>query len=110
MTHKMRLDPAPFAATKKGLKRIEIRLNDEKRKVLKKDDTIEFENTETGEKLTVQVKAVRKYKSMSALMSSEEFSKTGGIYQDPGHWAKSINSYYTKADQEKFGLLSIEIN
>ena len=96
-------------ATKKGLKLIEIRLNDEKRQTIKKNDTIEFENTETGEKLIVQVQAVRKYKSMADLVRSEDFNKTGGIYQEPGHWSKNIDSYYVRADQEKYGLLLIEI-
>ncbi len=109
MIHKMRLDPIPFVATKNGLKTIEIRLNDERRQDLQMDDTIEFENTETQEKLVVQVKEVRKYKSMADLMAGEDFGKTGGIYLEPSHWGKSIDSYYNKMDQEKYGLLSIEI-
>ena len=105
----MRLDSIPFIATQKALKRIEIRLNDEKRRKLKAGDLIEFENTNTYEKMIVRIKEIRLYESMTRLASCESFDKTGGIYMNREHWIKSINSYYNKADQEKYGLMSIEI-
>ena len=110
MNHKMRLDSIPFAATKQGLKIIEIRLHDERRQHLKSGDSIEFENTDTLEKLIVRVKEVRRYESMTKLVAGEDFSKTGGIYRDHVHWIKSIDTYYSRADQDKYGLLVIEIS
>ncbi len=109
MTHKMKLDPVPFEVTKEGKKTIEIRLGDEKRRHLKVGDSVEFENTKTLEILMAVVKAIRAYPSMQALVVTEDFVKTGGIYRDHAHWIESINSYYNESAQKKYGLLSIEI-
>ena len=40
----MRLKNGPFKAIKSGTKKVELRLNDEKRKLIKEHDIIEFEN------------------------------------------------------------------
>lgn len=42
MQHKMHLNHGPFKLIKQGTKTIELRLNDEKRQVLKENDLIEF--------------------------------------------------------------------
>ena len=55
MEHKMKLQNKPFLAIKKGTKIIEMRLRDEKRRLINVDDTIEFENQETLEKMRVKV-------------------------------------------------------
>lgn len=52
MIHKMNLNPEPFGMILSGQKTIELRLNDEKRKLIKVGDRIEFTQTETGKKLT----------------------------------------------------------
>ena len=49
--HEMRLNNGPFELIKNGTKTIEIRLNDEKRSLIKEGDIIEFENRATKEKL-----------------------------------------------------------
>ena len=52
MDHQMKLNPVPFENIKIGSKDIEMRLNDEKRKLVKVGDYIRFTNIETGEILT----------------------------------------------------------
>lgn len=47
--YEMRLHNAPFELIKNGTKTIEIRLNDEKRSLIKEGDIIEFENRITKE-------------------------------------------------------------
>ncbi len=42
----MQLTPSPFQMIKDGLKTIELRLYDEKRRMIHESDTIEFVNTE----------------------------------------------------------------
>ena len=49
-THKMNLNNSPFHRIKDRTKTIELRLNDEKRQLLKEHDTIEFTNRATSEK------------------------------------------------------------
>jgi len=47
MKHTMRLHNGPFQLIKSGTKTIELRLNDEKRSLIRENDTIEFENNTT---------------------------------------------------------------
>jgi len=42
MLHQMKLQPSPFEKIKNGSKTIEVRLNDEKRQLLKVGDEIQF--------------------------------------------------------------------
>lgn len=110
MIYEMRLEPIPFEATKANKKLIEVRLCDDKRKLIKAGDKIIFKNSTTGERLEVTIIAVRKYSSIEQLAKIESFKKTGGIYTDISQWIQSIYSYYSKTDQEEYGLLAIEIN
>ena len=48
MTQKMNLNPEPFEMIFSGQKTIELRLNDEKRQMIKVGDMIEFIQNETG--------------------------------------------------------------
>ena len=51
MTHKMKLVDFAFKAIKNGEKDIELRLNDEKRRLVNVGDTIIFTNIDTKEEL-----------------------------------------------------------
>ena len=108
MNHSMDLDDAPFEATRLGKKQIEIRVNNEERESIKSGDTITFENK--GVTLVTVVIDKRIYKSILELAKSEDFSKTGGIYQNTKEWIKHIDSYYPREVQAKKGLLAIEIH
>jgi ASC-1-like (ASCH) protein len=50
MKHEMKLNVEPFNKIKSGKKTIELRLNDEKRQLVKIKDLIEFTNRETEKK------------------------------------------------------------
>ena len=52
--HKMRLVDFAFKAIRDGKKDVEVRLNDEKRQLIKVGDLIEFQNVDTGETLVVK--------------------------------------------------------
>ena len=67
MKHKMSLDNDPFNCIKAGTKTIELRLNDEKRKLLKAQDLIEFTNRDTLEKLLVEIEDLYKYSDFEEL-------------------------------------------
>ena len=54
-THEMRLHPAPFDLIKSGRKTVEMRLNDEKRQLVRIKDHIRFVNVRTGEELLARV-------------------------------------------------------
>lgn len=108
MKHKMRLHDEPFNLIKNGSKTIELRLNDEKRRMINIDDIIEFENRITSEKITAKVISLHKYASFEELY--KKFDNTSLGYKkneiaDP----KDMDLYYSKEEQEKYGVIGIEI-
>ena len=58
MIHQMKLRPVPFSQIRDGIKTVELRLHDEKRRLIRPGDRITFTQTETGETLTVRVTAL----------------------------------------------------
>ena len=108
MEHKMRLHNDPFIKIKNGTKTVELRLNDEKRSLVKVGDTIEFTNRSNDEKLLVDVTDIKKYNSFNELY--KDFNKIEMGYNeedivDP----KDMEKYYTKEEQDKYGVLGITI-
>ena len=73
----MNLAPSPFEMIKSGEKTIELRLYDEKRRVVKVGDTIEFTNTESGEKLSARVRQISVFDSFAELYSHLPLEKCG---------------------------------
>lgn len=108
--HNMTLEDVPFDATKAKLKTIEVRLNDERRKSLKDGDELAFQRRSDGQILRTKVLAIRSYSTLDDLVKNENFIKTGGIYKDINDWRAAIDSYYSRADQNQYGLLAIEMN
>ena len=108
--HKMKLKPKPFEMIKSGRKTIELRLLDEKRRLVKVGDIIEFVNTDDGEILTKRVKALHCFDSFEALYSSLPLLKCG--YTEPDvKTAKytDMEEYYSKEEQKLFGVVGIEL-
>ena len=104
----MKLKNEPFMSIKNGLKTIEMRLFDEKRKQIKVGDTIEFTNIVSLEKLKVKVINLHKFKNFEELYS--HFNKTQlGYKQTENASPNDMNQYYTNEDIEKYGVLGIEI-
>ena len=71
--HFMNLYPASFDAIRTGRKTVEMRLNDEKRQMIKIGDLIRFTNTVTDEILTVKVvEKKRVSKLLRALLGTRQ--------------------------------------
>lgn len=110
MTHKMNLNPEPFLMIKSGEKTIELRLNDEKRRRIKSGDLIEFQNTDTGEKLKCKVVEIYKYNSFRELYKSLPLIKCGYTEKDiDTAKPEDMDFYYSPERQEKYGVLGIEL-
>ena len=104
----MKLNNGPFKNIKNGTKTIELRLNDEKRQLLKIKDLIEFTNRETLEKLLVEIENLYHYPSFEELY--KHFDKVAmGYKEDEEADPKDMEEYYSKEEQEKYGVLGIEI-
>lgn len=108
MKHNMNLNNRPFKSIKEGTKTIELRLNDEKRSLLKVGDEIEFTNRDTNEKLSVDIINLHKYPSFEELY--KHFDKVEmGYNKDDIAEPKDMEAYYSKEEQNKYGVLGIKI-
>ena len=108
MKHKMMLNNSPFYAIKSGTKVIEMRLCDEKRKLIKIGDEIEFTNRENGEKLPRRVCNLTKFKDFEDLYRC--FNKVSlGYLENEDAKHEDMSKYYTKEEIQKYGVLAIEI-
>lgn len=108
MKHEMRLHDDPFNKIKQGTKKIEIRLNDEKRKSINIGDTIEFTNRKTSEKMLVKVNGLFKYSNFEELYKNWD-KVILGYDEDDIADPKDMEEYYSKEEQEKYGVLAIKI-
>ena len=107
MTHSMKLHRQPFSLIAAGKKTVELRLNDEKRRLLAIGDTIVFTNAD-GDQLTVRVTALHKYPSFRELywdFTPEQMGYLPGETADP----EDMNAYYSPEAQAKWGVLGIEV-
>lgn len=109
MKHEMRLHNRPFEKIKRKTKTVELRLYDEKRKLIKIGDIIEFENRVTQEKINVEVVKIHIFKSFKELY--QNFDKISiGYDENEEANPKDMEQYYTKEEQEKYGVVGIEIS
>ena len=91
-----------------GTKTIELRLNDEKRQLLKIKDMIEFTNRETLEPMLVEIQNLYHYSSFEELY--KHFDKVSmGYREEDVADPKDMEEYYSKEEQKKYGVLGIEI-
>ena len=103
MIYRMKLQNEPFKQIKKEIKKIEIRLNDEKRKIFEINDYIEFTNITTLEIMFVKITNLYHFESFEKLFNNFDNSILGcGSYEE-------MYKYYSKEDENKYGVLGIEI-
>ena len=108
MKHKMKLHNEPFILIKNGTKTIEMRLNDEKRQLIKIGDTIEFENRVTLEVLNVEVINLYKFNSFYELYKHFDKGCLGYNTNDDAN-PRDMEKYYSLMEQKQYGVLAIEI-
>ena len=109
MQYTMRLINNQFDLIKNGVKTIELRLNDEKRRSFKVGDTIIFTNIENNTKLLVEVISIEIYNDFEELFkhySKESLGYKSTDNPDP----KDMLVYYTNDEIVKYGVLAIEIS
>ena len=107
----MSLYPEPFVMIKSGVKTIELRLYDEKRRMIAVGDEIVFTCTEPPfEQIHTKVRNLYQYHSFKELYADLPLLKCGYTEADisaakPG----DMDAYYTKEQQAEFGVVGIEI-
>lgn len=105
MLHKMKLLERPFNDIKNGVKPVEFRLYDEKRSKVKIGDKIEFSKLpDLEEKLVVDVTNLYRSDNFYNLFISLGYSEDDAIDK-----SERMTSIYSKEDENKYGVLGIEI-
>lgn len=102
----MRLVDFAFKAIKNKEKDIELRLNDEKRRLINIGDIIVFTHIDTKEELKTVVTNLYKYDSFEELFNAFDIKRFGCKDTDT---SSIMDGFYTKEEQKKYGALGIEI-
>lgn len=109
MLHKMKLKQDPFEKIKNGSKTIELRLFDEKRQHVQIGDFIEFSlMNNPNEKIQTRVIVLHHFDSFLELYGNLPKEKLGyktGETLEPNY----MDAYYSREEQEKYGVVGIEI-
>lgn len=105
MLHKMKLLERPFSDIKSGVKTVEFRLNDEKRRKIKIGDKIEFSKLpDMSEKIVVRV--VDLYPDVTF---RDLFSKLFDNGEEIERKCKGMYEIYSKEQEDEYGVLGIKI-
>ena len=109
MIHEMKLKEKPFNNIKEGIKKIELRLYDEKRQKINLNDYIIFHKiTDSSETLKVKVVGLLRYNSFEDLFKDVDFNLSGPA-NSLEEKLKSIHEIYTVQEENKYGVLGIAI-
>lgn len=103
----MHLATEPFEKILSGQKTIEVRLNDEKRKLLKVDDIIEFENDD-GEVIPCKIIKLSYFKSFADLFSSAAYvQRSWGTTKEEA--IAAMYKFYTPEQEKELWVVAIGI-
>lgn len=91
MIHKMKLSEPWYTLIKKGKKTIELRLLDEKRSMIKKNDTIIFSDVNTTKSFKKKVKKLTYHKTFENAL---KYGKLKNIVPGVRTYNEAIKIYY----------------
>jgi len=111
MTHFLNLHPEPFSHIAEGTKTIELRLLDEKRKLICVGDTLIFKNTQdTARTISCIVKKLHIFADFEELYHSLPLDKCGYLPHELATASpKDMEAYYSIEKQKCYGVVGIEI-
>ncbi len=97
-----------FEYIKNGTKRIELRLNDEKRKSICIGDYIEFKNSNTDDKILVRVIALLNYEKLEDLISDYKIESLINKDVTKDELINMFNDIYSIEKQKEYNILGIK--
>lgn len=110
MRYIMKLNPKYFEYMKNGTKRIEIRLNDEKRKNIKIGDEIVFrKEPELKEELATQIVNLIIKRNFNELIDNFDVSEYADKSESKEEFLNDLYKFYTKEQEEKYGVVGMKI-
>ncbi len=110
MHHEMSLRPGPFGKIADGSKRYELRLLDEKRRLIAVGDTITFTCAADERSVTVRVVSLHPFENFAALYAALPLNECGyteasAKTADP----RDMEQYYPPEKQSQYGVLAIGV-
>ena len=110
MLYRMKLQPDHFGYMKNGTKRIELRLNDEKRKTIQLGDEIEFLKEPKCEDIfKVKVIGLLRYENFSDLIKDFDIKILADRSITKEELLSELKKFYTIEKQKEYGVLGIRI-
>jgi len=111
MEHEMKLQPEYFDLIKSGIKTIEVRLCDEKRKLLKLGDVVKFikepRKIETLMAKVVELNCFRSFKELLKVVNVKDIGFDGWSKEEV---VKLYRKFYSSSEELKYGVLAIKLN
>lgn len=104
----MNLQPKYFDFIKDGTKRIELRLYDEKRQLIRLGDIIEFTKSD-DEKFKAEVIGLLLYSSFNDLFEDFDISILADATMTKQELLDVLGEFYTSEKQAEFGVVSIRL-
>ena len=109
MIHEMKLNGKAFNNIKKGLKKFELRLYDDKRKNISLGDTIIFHNLDNlDDIISVNVQALLIYPTFVDLFSDIDYRLCGAA-NSLEEKLERVHTFYTVGQEKKNGILAIKV-
>lgn len=110
MIYEMKLQPDFYNYMLNGTKRIEIRLNDEKRKYIKVGDKIKFyKEPNLEEYFLTEVVEILKFNDFRKMIDNLKIEELADEILTKDELLSALEKYYTKEQQEKYSTLGIRI-
>ena len=100
------LDNEWFLKIKNKSKTYELRLYDEKRRKIKENDIIIFENRLDNDTIKTRVIGLHIFKNFKELINNIDYKKCG--FSEVNDYTM-MDKFYSKVDQDKYGVIAIEI-
>jgi len=106
----MKLKAPYFNLIKTGTKIYEVRLNDEKRRLIKVGDKITFKKEpELEETLQTEVEDLIPFNTFSELLRTLPLDKIGFADGKEADVEAIYHNIYSKEDEKKYGVLAIKV-
>lgn len=111
MIHSLNLHAHPFEMIESGRKTIELRLYDEKRRLIKVGDTLVFTHSDDPVRtLAATVTALHLFPDFAALYAALPLDKCGYLPEELATASpEDMNVYYSAEKQALYGVVGIEI-
>ena len=103
------LDEDVFEVVKKGVKNVEVRVNDEKRRKMKLgDEIIFFKRPLENEKIVSKITGLKTFKNFNELVNEYPIERLYLETYTKNEFIELLRRFYSDEEQEKYGVVAIE--